>query len=98
MATGRHDYHGHHDHYGHHGHHGNHGHHGHQVLTTGLWLQVPMISLVVVLLYLVLFQYIDILISNNGSIYRHRVSIAPRYEMSNCLFEAAFENILEQCK
>ena len=21
-----------------------------------------------------------------------------RYEMSNCLFEAAFENILEQCK
>ena len=24
--------------------------------------------------------------------------IIGRYEMSNCLFEAAFENILEQCK
>lgn len=22
----------------------------------------------------------------------------PRYEMSNCLFEAAFENILERCR
>ena len=26
------------------------------------------------------------------------LSIFGRYEMSNCLFEAAFENILERCK
>ena len=28
----------------------------------------------------------------------HVPDIIGRYEMSNCLFEAAFENILEQCK